>query len=429
MEQEFDFVKKQEDFDFSNIEPIEKNEEEETIVDLDGNVIIPTFSERKVIELVGKQLRGNPYGTYKEKIDFVKWILETPRLRNSRGFLKTFMENYDKPQKEEEIGVKKPIDEVIYFMANSGRMKGVKDVAPKQIEFTTEFFQNLAPEAKTQRIRELRKQIGYKVIPVNYYFKEWVNAKTKTDLTTYKFSKDGKILFDKKERTVGRMVRRNTKKVFGKWITKEEFNRLQEELNAFKNKCVEKYDSRDYYKERTLNNCFAGLEGGEFKDICKRELSEVEFGAIDKIQNPKPKKIMKKCEGCGKITCFVQFTNDIELCKDCFEHPWKEEKIVEWVSKLDKNKIYQFPTEKFCGFFRYDKRENPYPIDKLCGISHLKRDERQSIFLEEMEFHIPSEEEEIKESKLRVIKDIAEILKRGGISKRTYLVGKEMAIC
>lgn len=317
---------------------------EERIEEMECEIVdeteIPSFSYEQIIQ-TSPYAEGNPFGSVAEKLQFLRWIIQNPVARHGNGgiFLKT------------------SVDNLKYQVSN-------------------EYVQNETDmsDATRRRINQLRKRAGYVVFPINRYFREYVNAKSATTITDYSRAKDGLILAPSVVRTTGNMVRRNSMKTFKGWMKKSEYNKIKRSLEENKEKALEKSNMRDYWKERCINNVFLLIDGGEFKEIGNRPTTEIEYKAINKLKG-KPKYFTTRCPACNSLMKFPLCPNIEEdkyerlayglymaginqcngLCKKCIDNVWKEEEIIELLSKLELgNKAFAIPLGKFCESFRKD---------------------------------------------------------------------------
>ena len=325
------------DCDCERVVSRDRNRRTEIVSEEEIEREIPVFTYEQISEIYPDAI-GNPYGDYGEKLDFAKWVLETMYIHGSDSLLKTFLTNFDK-------------------------------------EITTEFFQNIA-DVKTRRLRELKNSIFYRVVPLNYYYREWINTKSKLDFTSYSFSKNGKIQFISREGTTGNFTRRNLHKEFQKWIPKSQFDEMMDNLKKLQERVIEQGDRKVFWKEVALDNLFCVFEGREGKEV-HRELTEIEYNAIEKIKKGKQKYFMTKCEFCKGIikfpltpnldtdkdealahmiyTCALNQCGRV-LCKKCLDNVWDEKEVRDTYKDVKPDKAYKIDVEKFCGAFRKDKR-------------------------------------------------------------------------
>lgn len=335
-------------------------------IETDMTTEIPTFSYEEIISF-HPDVVGNPYGNFGEKEDFVKWLLESKYVKHSDILLKTFLVNFD----------------------------GDKEI-------TTEYLKSLA-DVETRKITDLRKSIFYKLIPINRYYREYVNAKIKADFTTYRFNKNGEILFDTKEKTVGRMVRRNMGEALHKWISYPEYSALRNRLRGITERIKEKEAEKLYWREVALDNLFCLLEGKQGREV-QHELSEKEYNAVMKLK--KPQYFVTKCSYCEGVIKFPLTPNiendrfeklahslyltslnefDVVLCKKCKEDVWNENEVVETFKAIKRDKVYKLSVEKFCQTFRKDKKVlDSVQVGEWLADLFRKKGVKRKVFVDEV---------------------------------------------
>ena len=292
----------------------------------------------ETIKALNPKVIGNPEGDYEERLDFLKWLLETKNTRHAGSFMKTAVENFGNP-------------------------------------ITTQLLLNLIDneEGVRRRINDLRNRIGYKTTPIGYRYKEYVNTKFKTAFTNFT-EKKGNIYFNTRLCNVGRfrMVRRV--KLFSKWIPNKEFKVMREGLKKLEEGITKRKEEKEFFKEITLNNLF----NSEWRIMDEPEMTTQQYNALNKRREGQGKMFHTKCEYCSGIIKFPLTPNvesdkyeklahfiynsclneceGIVLCKNCLDNRWIEVKILKMFNGLNKDKSYKFPLDKFCEHFRKDKK-------------------------------------------------------------------------